>query len=213
MCLITLNPGSFLLIGVISVMLRHARRVGAAAFETVETRVVVSGLHPDPFRSTAYMDITQAPLFGLEGTANRIQVVPAPGSSQGDVQRALFAKPGVLAFNSSSISVDERAREHATMFAFGVPLATTIRLAVIEGLLMGVAATAVGVLAGLALTGWVVRGIVPDTFPDLGLVVSLSTGSLTAAILLGTAAVALAPVLTARRMRRMDIPSTLRVVE
>ena len=233
-----------------SVVLRHARRVGTTAFETVETRVVVSGLHPDPFRSTAYMDITQAPLFGLEGTANRIQVVPASGSSQGDVQRALFAKSGVLsvesvtantdvmqermddfvgvlrvieafalvlallmAFNSSSISIDERAREHATMFAFGVPLATTIRLAVTEGLLMGLVATAVGVLAGLALTGWVVRGIVPDTFPDLGLVVSLSTGSLAAAILLGTAAVALAPVLTARRMRRMDVPSTLRVVE
>jgi len=119
----------------------------------------------------------------------------------------------LMAFNSSSISIDERAREHATMFAFGVPLATTIRLAVTEGLLMGLVATAVGVLAGLALTGWVVRGIVPDTFPDLGLVVSLSTGSLAAAILLGTAAVALAPVLTARRMRRMDVPSTLRVVE
>ena len=31
-----------------------------------------------------------------------------------------------MAFNSSSISVDERAREHATMFAFGVPLPTVI---------------------------------------------------------------------------------------
>jgi hypothetical protein len=33
------------------------------------------------------------------------------------------------------------------------------------------------------------------------------------ALVLGIAAVALAPVLTVRRVRRMDIPSTLRVVE
>jgi putative ABC transport system permease protein len=54
---------------------------------------------------------------------------------------------------------------------------------------------------------------VPDTFPDIGVVVSLRTGSLAAAVLLGTAAVALAPVFTARRMRRTDVPATLRVVE
>jgi hypothetical protein len=46
-----------------------------------------------------------------------------------------------------------------------------------------------------------------------GVVVSLSAGSRAAAALSGTAAVALAPVFTARRMRRMDVPSTLRVVE
>jgi putative ABC transport system permease protein len=63
------------------------------------------------------------------------------------------------------------------------------------------------------MTTWVVNGIVPDTFPDLGMIVSLSPASLLATILLGTAAVALAPVFTARRLRRMDVPSTLRVVE
>jgi putative ABC transport system permease protein len=119
----------------------------------------------------------------------------------------------LMAFNSSSISADERAREHATLFAFGVPVSTAVRLAVGEGLLMGIAATATGIAAGLLVTTWVVRGVVPDTFPDLGMVVSLSSGSLLAAILLGTAAVALAPLFTARRMRRMDVPSTLRVVE
>ena len=67
--------------------------------------------------------------------------------------------------------------------------------------------------AGLALTGWVVRGVVPDTFPDLGMIVSLSAGSLAAATVLGTAAVALAPLFTTRRLRRMDVPSALRVVE
>ena len=233
-----------------SVMLRHPRRIGATTFETVQTRVRVAGVHPDPFRTAAYMDTSRASLLGLEGLANRVHVVPAPGSSLDEVQRALFADSGVvsveavtantqlmeeriddflgvlrvieafvlllavlIAFNSSSISADERAREHATMFAFGVPVPAAARLAVTEGLLMGIAATALGVAAGLALTDWVVHGVVPDTFPDIGLVVSLSTGSLAAAMLLGTAAVALAPLFTARRMRRMDVPSTLRVVE
>jgi putative ABC transport system permease protein len=233
-----------------SVALRHPRRRGAAAFETAVTRVRVAGTHPDPFRTAAYMDSGQAGLLGLAGFVNRLHVVPARGSSGGEVQRALFGDPAVvsveavtagtdlmeermdefvgvlrviegfvlvlallIAFNSSSIGVDERAREHATMFAFGVPLRTAARLAVTEGLLMGVAATAIGIGIGLVLTGWVVRGVVPDTFPDIGMEVALSRGSLAAAVLLGTAAVALAPLLTARRMRRMDVPSTLRVVE
>ena len=69
----------------------------------------------------------------------------------------------------------------------------------IEALLVGVVATALGVGCGLALTGWVVHGVVPDTFPDLGMIVSLSAGSLAAATVLGTAAVALAPLFTTRR--------------
>jgi putative ABC transport system permease protein len=233
-----------------TVLLRHPRRTGAGAFENAETRVRVAGVHPDPFRTAAYMDSSQSRLLGLQGLANRIAVLPARGRSQADVQRALFGDPSVvsvegvtaatqlmderiddflgvirvievfvlmlallIAFNSSSINADERAREHATMFAFGVPVPTATRLAVIEGLLMGVAATVLGLAAGLVLTGWVVKGVVPDTFPDIGLVVALSGGSVIAAALLGTAAVALAPLFTARRMRRMDIPSTLRVVE
>jgi putative ABC transport system permease protein len=233
-----------------SILLRHPRRTGPTAFETVQSRVRVAGIHPDAFRTAAYMDTSQARRFGLEGLANRVHVVPAPDRSLGDVQRALFTSPGVvsveavtantqlmeermgdfvgvlrvveafvlllallIAFNSSSISADERGREHATMFAVGVSVPVAAGLAVAEALLMGLAATALGVSAGLVLTGWVVRGVVPDTFPDVGVLVSLSGGSLFAAVLLGTAAVALAPLLTTRRMRRMDVPSTLRVVE
>ncbi len=36
----------------------------------------------------------------------------------------------LIAFNSSSISADERSREHATMFAFGLPIRTVLWLAV-----------------------------------------------------------------------------------
>lgn len=233
-----------------SVLLRHPRRTGPTTFETATTRVRVAGLHPDPFRTAAYMDMTRAPLLGLEGFANRLEVIPAPGRSLDEVKRALFGNPSVvsveavtantqlleqrmddflgilrvieafvlllallIAFNSSSITADERAREHATMFAFGVPVHAAARLAVTEGLLIGIAATAIGVGAGLLLTRWVVHGVVPDTFPDVGVIVSLDAGSLAIAMALGIAAVALAPLFTTRRMRHMDVPSTLRVME
>ena len=233
-----------------TVVLRHPRRAGRAAFAMQDTRVRVAGLHPDPFRTAAYMDAGRASLLGLEGQANELTVMPAPGYSAEEVERALFGRPGVvavepvtaladlmdrrmddfvgvlqvvevfalllallIAFNSSTINADERAREHATMFAYGVPVRTAVRLAVAESLLVGVVATLVGLALGLAIVGWVVRAVSPDTFPDLEVAVHLAPSSLLVAALLGVVAVGLAPLLTARRLRRMDIPSTLRVVE
>ena len=50
-------------------------------------------------------------------------------------------------------------------------------------------------------------------FPDLGAEVVLTVPSLLTTLAVGIGAVALAPLLTYRRMRAMDLPSTLRVVE
>ena len=119
----------------------------------------------------------------------------------------------LIAFNSSSINADERARETATMFAFGVRVRRAVGMSMIESLFVGLLGTAVGVGLGMALVGWVVHSIVPDTLPDLGTIVALSPGSVLAAALIGVGAVAFAPVLTVRRLRRMRIPDTLRVVE
>ena len=63
------------------------------------------------------------------------------------------------------------------------------------------------------MVGWVLATILPDTVPELGVTVTITGGSLPRPPLVGVAAVALAPLLTARRLRRMDVPSTLRVVE
>ena len=41
----------------------------------------------------------------------------------------------------------------------------------------------------------------------------ISGGTIVTAVVLGVLAVAIAPLLTIRRLRRMDIPGTLRVVE
>jgi putative ABC transport system permease protein len=49
--------------------------------------------------------------------------------------------------------------------------------------------------------------------PDLGLIVSVAPATIATAFVLGVLAVGLAPLFTYRRLRRMDVPSTLRVME
>ncbi|HEX6458218.1 MAG TPA: ABC transporter permease [Thermoleophilaceae bacterium] len=119
----------------------------------------------------------------------------------------------LVAFNSSSISADERRRESATMFAFGVPVRSAALLAVLENLVIGLLATGLGLALGYLVTRWVVSSLMPQTFPELGAQMALSVGTLLMVVLAGVVAVGLAPLLTVRRLRRMSVPSTLRVVE
>lgn len=129
------------------------------------------------------------------------------------VRVAVLLLAALIAFNSSSISADERAREHATMFAFGLPVRSVLRMAVVESAIIGVLGTLAGLVLGLGLLGWIVHALLPTTMPELGIEISVSSTTIATAVGLGIVAVALAPVLTLRRMRRMDIPATLRVVE
>jgi putative ABC transport system permease protein len=119
----------------------------------------------------------------------------------------------LIAFNSTAINSDERAREYATMFAYGLPARTVLRMAVIESLIIGLLATVVGVALGTLILSWVIDVSLEEVLPELGVITSLSFGTLVLATLAGAGAMALAPLLTVRRLRRMDVPSTLRVVE
>ena len=119
----------------------------------------------------------------------------------------------LMAFNSTSISVDERRREYATLFAFGVPVRSGLRLAMVESMFVGALGTLIGLAVGVALVNWTMKDLLGETLPDLGAVVALSPASIATAVAVGIGAVTLAPLLTSRRLRRMDIPSTLRVVE
>lgn len=232
-----------------TVRFRHPLREGLG-YRWVESEVSIGAIHPNPYRFLAYLDLDHADLFGLEGIANVVEVVPAADADGEALRRALFELPGVgsvqpmaesiqlvrdtldqvlelltvvqwavlllavlIAFNSSSIGADERAREHATMYAFGVPPRTVLGMSMVESAVVGVLATAIGVLAGSLLLRWMVTELIADTLPDLRIVVDVGSTTLVTAVLLGVVAVALAPVLTLRRLRRMDIPSTLRVVE
>jgi putative ABC transport system permease protein len=119
----------------------------------------------------------------------------------------------LIAFNSSSISADERAREHATMFAFGLPTWKVLVLAIAESAIIGVLATIIGIAAGIGLTWWLVQRLFADTVPDLLLTTAIEPATFLIAGLLGVVAVSLAPLLILRQLRRMDIPANLRVVE
>jgi putative ABC transport system permease protein len=119
----------------------------------------------------------------------------------------------LIAFNATSIAAEERRREHATMLAFGTSVRRTLGNAMAESLAIGILATLVGLGLGLAVLDWIVTVVSRETYPDLGLSVALALPSIGVAALLGVVAVALAPLLTVRRLTRMDVPATLRVVE
>jgi len=131
----------------------------------------------------------------------------------GIVQLAVVGLALLIAFNSASISADERARENATMFAFGVPVRTVLRMAVVEGLVIGLIGTVVGLGLGRIVLQWLVDVLLPGTIPDITVSIALSAETFAKAFGMGVVAVGLAPLLTARRLMRMDVPSTLRVVE
>lgn len=233
-----------------TIVVRHPRRTGAAGFEIVESRLPVAGLHANPLRFLAFLDLGRADLMGLAGASNVVYAEPAAGRTVAEVQRALFAEPGVvsvqpvgatarvfrelveqflgllgiaqlavvalavlIAFNSASINADERAREYATIFAFGVPVRTVLRMAMVESVVIGLVGTALGLLAGRGVLQWLVDVLLPKTIPDITVTVALSGDTFAKALALGVVAVGLAPLLTARRLMRMDLPSTLRVVE
>jgi putative ABC transport system permease protein len=129
------------------------------------------------------------------------------------IEGALLVLALLIAFNSASINMDERAREHATMFAFGVPVRTVLRTAVVENFLLGIAATAGGVFAGWILLRAIIAIRIPSTVPDIDVIPVISPVTLALSVILGVLAVAMAPLLTVRKLRRMDVPGTLKVME
>ena len=129
------------------------------------------------------------------------------------IQIAVMALALLIAYNTASINMDERRREHATMFAYGLPARSVLGMAVVESAILGVISTIFGLIGGYLLLQWVVVVLIPATMPDLGMEAVIKPATLALAVILGVAAVAVAPLLTIRRLRKMDVPSTLRVME
>jgi putative ABC transport system permease protein len=119
----------------------------------------------------------------------------------------------LIAFNTTTIGVDERVREHATMLAFGLPPRTVLGMTTVETVLIGVAGSAVGVLGGYGLLRWVTATTIPSVLPEIGVTAGVTATTVALALGLGVVTVAIAPLFTLRRTRRMDIPSSLRVME
>lgn len=121
----------------------------------------------------------------------------------------------LIAVNSASISVDERAREHATMMAFELRPRALLGMAAVESVAAGAGGTVVGLAGGALLLRWVVQVQLGETLPDLvaSPYVALSTVGTTFLLGVVVVVVGLAPLLTARRVTRTDVPSRLRVIE
>jgi putative ABC transport system permease protein len=233
-----------------TITLRHPIRTEAAGFAIAETPLVVAGIHANPIRTFAFLDISDAAQFGLRGQVNVVQAYPADDITRSEVQRAVFGLPGVassqpvariseaidealdqflsflfvtagavlilallIAFNATRITVEERRREHATMRAFGLPVRTVLGVVIKESVIIGIIATGIGLVGGIIFLRWMLSSLTTTTLPDVGIDLYLSPNTILIAVIVGIVSVAATPVLLVRRLQRMDLPGTLRVVE
>ena len=119
----------------------------------------------------------------------------------------------LVAFNASLLDAEEHRRDHATMFAFGVSQRRVVGLLMVGSFVLAIIGTVLGLAGGWAMARWIMERVVPATLPEIGIRTYLSTTSLITSALLGVVAVTLAPLLVWRRLRRLDVPATLRVME
>jgi putative ABC transport system permease protein len=183
---------------------------------------IVNELFVLPSAGHSTGDVQRA-LFDLDGVAS-VQPVSAVTKVIDDslseftgvfraIEGFILVLALLIAYNATSINADERARERATLFAFGLRPRRVLALESVEGSLIGILGTVVGVVGGGLVMQWLVHSTIRTTMPDMSLDVVLSGRTVLTAAVLGIVAVTVAPLLTARRLRRMDIPGTLRVIE
>ncbi len=174
-------------------------------------------------RAGVGMDQLQRGVSSLPGVASALDARALAGTMRGilslvtDLFVVLQVVIGLLAFlvayNSSRVSTDERTREHATMMAFGVRVSRVVGIAVAESLLIGVSGVAAGIGVGMAVSRWVLSTVFPAAIPQLAVVAHVAVSSYLTTAVIGMAAVATAPLLTARKLSVMSLPGTLRYVE
>ena len=99
------------------------------------------------------------------------------------------------------------------MFAYGVPVRRVLGILAMEGFVLGVAATILAIGVGYALLLWILRVVLPDSIPHIGVDMAVDVPAMAVILAAGIAIIALAPALTVRKLRRMDVPATLRVLE
>jgi putative ABC transport system permease protein len=131
----------------------------------------------------------------------------------GIVQFVVLIMAFLIAFNSTSINVDERVREIATMFAFGLRIRTVTRMQMVENLITGFLGTLLGIALGWVVLNQVLAAYTEEQLADFKFIVTMSASTLIISAVLGILVVALTPLLSLRTMLKMDIPSTLRVME
>ena len=99
------------------------------------------------------------------------------------------------------------------MFAFGLPVRTVTRMQVVENIITGSLGTLFGIGIGWIALNAFLTARVEEQLADFKFTVTLSPATLLVTLLLGVLVVALTPLLSIRTMTRLDMPSTLRVME
>ncbi|MBN1201601.1 MAG: ABC transporter permease [Anaerolineae bacterium] len=183
---------------------------------------VANLIHVDPVPGTSSNETKNA-LFRYPGVASVVSVTDTLDSSSAVLDEVIRFLSGVqvgvillaflIAFSSTNINLHEREREIATMFAFGLRIRTVTRMTVLENLVVGVLGTLIGSVLGYLVLAWFVYDRMPVILPEFQFNPVLAPITFVMAVVIGVIVVALAPLALIRRMARMDIPSTLRVME
>ncbi len=129
------------------------------------------------------------------------------------VEAAVFLLAVLIAYNVARITAEEETRDDATMLAFGRPVWAVVEISVLEGLVVGVLGTALGLGLGYLLLSWLVGTFLPQTIPEIGLVTRLALSTILITVALGVVAAAVAPIPNWWKLRRLNLPASLRVVE
>ena len=180
-----------------------------------------NGLQVAPAAGKSISDVKQA-IFNLPGVASAQAPTALVDLARDEIRRfsgifrvlagILFLLALLIAFSSTSISADEHRREYATMQAYGVRVSSLLQMAVVESDVIGVMGWVVGIGLGFFALAWLL-GRVGVIIPDIQIKGALTGATILLTFLVGIAATAIAPLFNARKLRKMDIPSTLRIME
>jgi putative ABC transport system permease protein len=129
------------------------------------------------------------------------------------IQGVVIFMAFLIAYNATTINVDDRLREIATMFAFGLKPRTVLWVQMGENFLLGIVGTGIGVAVGFPMLHQFMAARMENMLENFGLLVSVAPLTMVLIVLVTAGVVTLTPVVNYRRLLRIDIPNTLRVME
>lgn len=169
------------------------------------------------------IDVIQADLFHLIGF-NSIQSVSIIIDTYKELielfisifvilQYVVLVMALLITYNTTSIGIEERTRDIATMAAFGTPIWKITRMLIIENSIIGF----LGTLIGIFPFGYILYELfslrIEEALPEVFIPPFITETSYFIIILIGFVAVSLVPLITIKKITKMDLPTSLRVVE
>jgi putative ABC transport system permease protein len=174
-------------------------------------------------KSGVSVDSIQRDLFGIPGYSGAQTIIKLVetyeelielfNSILEVIQYAVIALTLLLAFNTATINFDERIREFATMGAFGTPIRTSTWVLMVESIIIGIFGTLLGIFPLGLLVMEIFQTQVKISMPEINLNGYLYPESIALIMFVGLVLVTLSPLLSIRKLIKMDLPSALRIIE